>query len=84
MDTQLSIVDVDNGYDTFSLDNVRVTRSDQPGRDTQESISFSMEATRSLDFADLTIIAALSDSELEYSYDEDWTSRVLIQLVTPH
>jgi outer membrane receptor protein involved in Fe transport len=73
VDTQLSIVDVDNGYDTFSLDNVRVTRSDQPGRDTQESISFSMEATRSLDFADLTIIAALSDSELEYSYDEDWT-----------
>ena len=70
---QLSLVDVDNGYDTFSLDNVRTTRSDEPGRDTQESLSFSVEATRSLDIADLTVIAALSDSELEYSYDEDWT-----------
>lgn len=70
---QVSMVDIDNGYDTFSLDNVRRTRSDQPGRDSQESVSFSVEATRALEAADLTIIAAFADSELEYSYDEDWT-----------
>ena len=28
-------VDVDNGYDAFSLDNNRNTRSDEPGRDAQ-------------------------------------------------
>ena len=32
----LGSVDVDNGYDAFSLDNNRNTRSDEPGRDAQE------------------------------------------------
>ncbi len=70
---QITKVDLDNGYDTFSLDNVRRTRSDQPGRDSQDSVSFSIEAETSLDFADLILIGAGANSELEYSYDEDWT-----------
>lgn len=69
----LSKVDIDNGYDTFSLDNNRRTRSDQPGQDTQDSLSFAIEAERSLTSANLILIGAFADSELEYSYDEDWT-----------
>ena len=30
-------VDLDNGYDAFAIDNSRVTRSDDPGRDAQRS-----------------------------------------------
>ena len=73
INSQLSMVDLDNGYDVFSLDNVRRTQSDQPGRDSQGSVSFSVKASHDLDSAELTVIAAAADSELEYSYDEDWT-----------
>ena len=34
----LGYVDIDNGYDAFSLDNNRNTRSDEPGRDAQETL----------------------------------------------
>lgn len=73
MTASLTRVDVDNGYDTFSLDNDRKTRSDEAGRDGQTSNAFSIEATRSLSAADLILIGAGANSDLEYSYDEDWT-----------
>jgi iron complex outermembrane receptor protein len=73
MIASLSQTDVDNGYDTFSLDNDRRTRSDEPGRDAQQSNAFSLEATRELSGADLVLIGATAKSDLEYSYDEDWT-----------
>ncbi|MDX2348781.1 MAG: TonB-dependent receptor [Porticoccus sp.] len=66
--------DVDNGYDGFSLDNTRHTLSDQPGKDSQESTALGIEtiwqATTQFD-----VVGALSyvDSDLEYSYDEDWS-----------
>lgn len=71
--SRVAKVDIDNGYDTFSLDNIRRTRSDQPGQDRQDSTSFSIEANKQYSKATVTLIAALADSDLEYSYDEDWT-----------
>jgi len=68
-----SHVDVNNGYDVFTLDNSRRTLSDQPGHDDQTSLSLSVEASRELANAELTLIGAHADSELEYSYDVDWT-----------
>jgi iron complex outermembrane receptor protein len=68
-----SHVDVDNGYDVFTLNNSRRTLSDQPGQDDQTSLSLFVEASRDLSNAELTLIGAHADSELEYSYDEDWT-----------
>ena len=68
-----SHLDVNNGYDVFTLNNSRRTLSDQPGQDDQTSLSLSIEASRELANAELTIIGAHADSELEYSYDEDWT-----------
>jgi iron complex outermembrane recepter protein len=70
----LGYVDIDNGYDAFSLDNDRRTRSDAPGRDAQETVfagvdltwdgatAFTLEASA----AGLTVDSA-------YGYDEDWT-----------
>ena len=67
-------VDVDNGYDAFSLDNNRNTRSDEPGWDAQRSSYLAFNASSSLNSA---VILEMSvgwvDSDIAYGYDEDWT-----------
>ncbi|BDX07241.1 TonB-dependent receptor [Planctobacterium marinum] len=73
LDFALHYYDVDNGYDAFSLDNVRTTISDEPGFDRQETTAFSAKATWQLDSFDVQAIATTSDSDLDYGYDEDWT-----------
>ena len=67
-------IDVDNGYDAFSLDNNRKTRSDEPGRDAQESLYLAFNATTKLSEAVLGEVAlGWVDSDMAYGYDEDWT-----------
>jgi outer membrane receptor protein involved in Fe transport len=69
----LSHVDIDNGYDAFTLDNSRTTLSDEPGRDQQESLALAIDSSWQLVNFDLKLIVGLADSDMEYSYDEDWT-----------
>jgi len=67
-------VDVDNGYDAFTLDNSYTTLSDEPGHDRQETKALAANIEWQLTQAvmmESTISA--SDSETEYGYDEDWT-----------
>lgn len=76
LDLELSAayLDVDNGYDAFSLDNDRNTRSDEPGRDAQESAFVSLGAHWAL--SDAVVVQAVlghAASETDYGYDEDWT-----------
>src|SRR5690554_1668433 len=64
-------VDVDNGYDGFSLDNTRTTLSDEPGHDRQETRAGSVR----LDWAahsafKLVGLVSHADSDLSYGYDE--------------
>ena len=70
----LGYVDVDNGYDAFSLDNDRSTWSDQPGQDAQESLFGSLrlnwDMTEAVSFQGTLGVA---DSNMDYGYDEDWT-----------
>ena len=67
-------VDIDNGYDAFSLDNTRHTLSDQPGHDRQETTAFALSSTWTGHEAfTLKTIVSWSDSNLEYGYDEDWS-----------
>ena len=73
VDFSLSHVDIDNGYDAFTLDNSRTTLSDEPGRDIQSSVAFAVDSTWEMDSFDLELILGLADSDMEYSYDEDWT-----------
>ena len=73
LDFSLSHVDIDNGYDAFTLDNSRTTLSDEPGRDMQSSVAFAVDSTWEMDSFDLELILGLADSDMEYSYDEDWT-----------
>ena len=66
-------VDVDNGYDAFSLDNNRNTRSDEPGRDAQETFYFAFNASRGMGDAIVGEVAlGWVDSDITYGYDEDW------------
>lgn len=67
-------VEVDNGYDTFSLDNNRTTFSDEPGEDTQETSAHALKlVVDSWDFAQLESTLSYADSELAYGFDEDWS-----------
>lgn len=74
LDLILFYADVDNGYDSFSLDNGRQTQTDQPGHDRQETFAAALTSTWSLDNGH-QFIASLSqaDSDTEYGFDEDWT-----------
>ena len=52
LDTTVYHVDIDNGYDAFSLDNTRTTLSDEPGFDRQETVAGGIQvdwAQRTLD-----------------------------------
>lgn len=73
LDFALHYYDVDNGYDAFSLDNIRTTISDEPGFDRQETLAFSTKLQWQMDKVTLEATLATSDSDLDYGYDEDWT-----------
>ena len=73
LDLTLSHVNIDNGYDAFTLDNSRTTLSDEPGKDQQESDALAIDSTWQLNNFDLKFIVSLADSDMEYGYDEDWT-----------
>ena len=66
-------IDVDNGYDAFSLDNTRHTLSDQPGQDTQESAALGLTWRSHLRQATLEAAVSVADTETDYGYDEDWS-----------
>jgi iron complex outermembrane recepter protein len=74
IDAVLGYVDLDNGYDAFSLDNDRTTLSDEPGRDTQESVFGGVDVTWD-GAAAFTVEGSAADGRSDgvYGYDEDWT-----------
>jgi len=66
-------IDVDNGYDAFSLDNNRNTLSDEPGHDRQETLANALKLQYSgMRMADFQALVSHADSNTEYGYDEDW------------
>jgi iron complex outermembrane receptor protein len=70
-------VNIDNGYDAFTIDNSRDTESDQPGVDSQHSTGVSLRVHYLLN-SDLgfTAIATYAKSIIKYSYDGDWGNPV--------
>lgn len=71
-------VNIDNGYDAFTIDNSRNTESDQPGVDSQHSTGVSIRAHYlPSDNIGFTAIAAYAKSVIKYSYDGDWGNPVL-------
>ncbi|MEP0356886.1 TonB-dependent receptor plug domain-containing protein [Paraglaciecola sp.] len=74
LNTVVHLIDVNNGYDAFSLNRDRTTLSDEPGFDTQESeavaVAFKYEG---LEFANLELQTSVMQADLGYGYDEDWS-----------
>lgn len=65
--------DIDNGYDAWSIDNSRRSLADRPGRDSQQSDGASLRVnTLAGSLGRLTVTAAISAADSEYSYDADW------------
>jgi len=65
--------DIDNGYDAFSLDNIRTTLSDEPGFDRQRSNAIGIQGHFELSNLTLAAIGNVSRSDIGYGYDEDWS-----------
>jgi outer membrane receptor protein involved in Fe transport len=72
VDVAALYVDVDNGYDAWSIDNGFTTYSDRPGRDAQKSKAASVRVTAELDAVDLVGLASYADTAAVYSFDADW------------
>jgi outer membrane receptor protein involved in Fe transport len=74
LDVTALLLDIDNGYDGFSLDNTRTALSDQPGFDRQDTAAASIRLGWDLASA-LRVETLLShvDADLEYGFDEDWS-----------
>ena len=68
----LGVLEADNGYDAFSLDNARTTLADQPGHDRQKTTY----GTASVDWQGGGVSAqghvAVARSDIAYGYDVDW------------
>ncbi|MCY7296660.1 TonB-dependent receptor [Alteromonas sp. a30] len=73
MDLSYQFFDIDNGYDAFSLDNDRKTRSDEPGFDRQQTHAFGINTTWQESWGSIQTVLTYNDSDIEYGYDEDWT-----------
>ena len=67
-------LDIDNGYDAFSLDENRTTMSDQPGHDRQKSTAFAVKSNwEKSDAISIKSIFTSTRTDAEYGFDEDWT-----------
>lgn len=73
-DGQLFYVDINNGFDVFSLTNSRTkTFTDQPGRDTQKSLGISLRSSwLGNDLIEIVSTTAFSSSDSLYSFDGDF------------
>lgn len=80
LDFTYLFLNVENGYDAFSLDNNRETLSDQPGQDNQRSNAFSLVSSYTgHSFFDLELTTSFQNTAAEYSYDEDWTNTAICE-----
>src|SRR5665213_4222601 len=72
---ELALMDVDlnNGYDAWSINNSFTTQSNQPGRDAQQSLGASLKLSlTSGSFGELRSVTSVADSHIVYSFDADW------------
>ncbi len=77
-DLTLMHVDIDNGYDAWSIYNTYTTYSNQPGRDAQRSNGMSLRLTAALSgVGELQSVTSAADSKIVYSFDGDWGNDTL-------
>lgn len=66
-------LNIDNGYDAFTLDNSRNSLADDPGQDTQKTNAFAIKSNWDISDA-VTLQSELTylDADVVYGYDADW------------
>lgn len=75
LDLSALYLDIDNGYDAFSLDENRKTMSDEPGHDRQKTFALALDSNwRISDAVTLEGILTTNRTDAEYGFDEDWTN----------
>ncbi|HEV2701146.1 MAG TPA: TonB-dependent receptor, partial [Steroidobacteraceae bacterium] len=73
LDLTVFDVRVNDGYDAFDINNDRITQSDQPGQDRQDSAASSLKVTYSgLGPTTLSFIGTFANSHIHYSFDSDF------------
>ena len=72
-DIAAGYIDANNGYDAFSLDNIRTTLADEPGHDRQETL-YGSAGVKWHDNPTFTVEAHVgaAASDMAYGYDADW------------
>jgi outer membrane receptor protein involved in Fe transport len=72
-DVTLMRVNIDNGYDAWSIFNTFTTYSNQPGRDAQSSDGAALRLIATLPgLGELRSVTSVADSQITYSFDGDW------------
>src|ERR1700676_4908713 len=72
-DLTLMHVNIDNGYDAWSIYNTYTTYSNQPGRDAQLSNGAALRLVDSINgVGELRSVTSAANSKITYSFDGDW------------
>lgn len=72
-DLTLMHVNIDDGYDAWSVYNTFTTYSNQPGRDAQLSNGAALRLVDSIaGFGELRSVTSAANSAIVYSFDGDW------------
>jgi iron complex outermembrane recepter protein len=72
-DLTLMHVNIDNGYDAWSIYNTYTTYSNQPGRDAQVSNGAALRLIDSISgLGELRSVTSTANSKITYSFDGDW------------
>ena len=77
-DLTLMHVNIDNGYDAWSIYNTYTTYSNQPGRDAQLSDGAALRLSATLGgVGELRSVTSTANSKILYSFDGDWGNDAL-------
>jgi iron complex outermembrane receptor protein len=78
-------VDLDNGYDAFSIDNSRISLADKPGQDTQlaRALAARVDYGGAQTF-DVVSRTSFGQSRSVYSFDGDWGNNPAWGIYAPY
>ena len=72
-DLTTMFVDINDGYDAFSINNSMTMLSDKPGKDVQRSSGASMKVIyTAFDSYTIESVTTLAHSKIDFSFDADW------------
>jgi len=78
LDLTLMHVNINDGYDAWSIYNSFTTYSNQPGRDAQRSNGVALRLVDTIDgVGELRSVTSAAYSAIEYSFDGDWGNDAL-------